>query len=222
MRVLLLLSALSLALSPAPQAPPPARPVRFEPQQIRDEFGVGYAVTVADVNGDRKPDILAISGTQLVWFENPSWQAHVVLDGQTPKDNVTLAPHDIDRDGRLDVALGATWKPSDTNGGGTLHWAAPGAAGASWTLRDVTSEPTLHRIRWANVDGAGNPELIVAPLHGRGTSPPEWNGVGPRLLALRVPKDPEGIRGRPRSSTTRCTSSTTSPCSTSTATATTS
>jgi len=125
-----------------------------------------------------------------VWFENPSWQAHVVLDGQTPKDNVTLAPHDIDRDGRLDVALGATWKPSDTNGGGTLHWASPGAAGASWTLRDITSEPTLHRIRWANVDGAGDPELIVAPLHGRGTSPPEWNGVGPRLLALRVPKDP--------------------------------
>ena len=83
-------------------------------------------MTVADVNGDKKPDILAISGTQLVWFENPSWQAHVVLDGQTPKDNVTLAPHDIDRDGRLDVALGATWKPSDTNGGGTLHWASPG------------------------------------------------------------------------------------------------
>ena len=185
MRVLLLLSVFSLALTPVPQ-----REVRFDTQQIRENFGVGYAVTVADVNGDKKPDVLAISGTQLVWFENPSWQAHVVLDGQTPKDNVTLAPHDIDRDGRLDVALGATWKPSDTNGGGTLHWASPAAAGASWTLRDITSEPTLHRIRWANVDGAGDPELIVAPLHGRGTSPPEWNGVGPRLLALRVPKDP--------------------------------
>jgi hypothetical protein len=197
MRVLSLCSAVSLAIlpaaqTPAPPAAPSAREIRFETQQIRDDFGVGYAVTVADVNGDRKPDILAISGTQLVWFENPTWQAHVVLDGQTPKDNVTLAPHDIDRDGRLDVALGATWKPSDTNGGGTLHWASPGAAGAAagWTVRDITSEPTLHRIRWANVDGAGDPELIVAPLHGRGTSPPDWTGVGPRLLALRVPRDP--------------------------------
>ena len=131
-----LLRAVSLVLPLLWQAPPnpPAQaagPYRFETQQIRDDFGVGYAVTVADVNGDEKPDILAISGTQLVWFENPSWQAHVVLDGQTPKDNVTLAPHDIDRDGRLDVALGATWKPSDTNGGGTLHWASPGAPGAS-------------------------------------------------------------------------------------------
>jgi hypothetical protein len=195
MRSLSVCSALSLALLPpqAPSGPASAsREARFETQQIRSDFGVGYAVTVADVNGDRKPDILAISGTQLVWFENPSWQAHVVLDGQTPKDNVTMAPHDIDRDGRLDVALGATWKPSDTNAGGTLHWASPGAStGATpWTLRDITSEPTLHRIRWANVDGTGDPELIVAPLHGRGTSPPEWDGVGPRLLALRVPEDP--------------------------------
>jgi aldos-2-ulose dehydratase/isomerase family protein/VCBS repeat protein len=195
MRVLPLLSTLSLAFAPAvqtPAGPPAASPpvFRFETQEIRDNFGVGYAVTVADVNGDRKPDVLAISGTQLVWFENPSWQAHVVLDGQTPKDNVALAPHDIDRDGRLDVAIGATWKPTDTNAGGTLHWASPGAAGASWTLRDITSEPTLHRIRWANVDGTGDPELIVAPLHGRGTSPPEWNGVGPRVLALRIPQDP--------------------------------
>jgi hypothetical protein len=196
MRILHVCSALSLSFLPphaasAPQTPATSpREIRFESQQIRDNFGVGYAVTVADVNGDRKPDILAISGTQLVWFENPSWQAHVVLDGQTPKDNVTLAPHDIDRDGRLDVALGATWKPSDTNGGGTLHWASPGAPGASWTLRDITSEPTLHRIRWAKIDGRGEPALIVAPLHGRGTAPPEWPGVGPRLLALRVPKDP--------------------------------
>src|SRR5215218_7938470 len=96
MRVLPLLSAATLTLSPAPQTPA-APPVN--PREIR--------------------------------FENPSWQAHVVLDGQTPKDNVTLAPRDIDRDGRLDVALGATWKPSDTNGGGTLHWATPGRAGAA-------------------------------------------------------------------------------------------
>ena len=122
MRVLPLLSTLSLAFAPAaqtPAGPPSASPpaFRFETQEIRDNFGVGYAVTVADVNKDGKPDVLAISGTQLVWFENPSWQARVVLDGQTPKDNVALAPHDIDRDGRLDVALGATWKPTDTNAG---------------------------------------------------------------------------------------------------------
>ena len=152
-------------------------------------------MTTGDVNGDKKLDVIAISGTQLVWFENPSWTQHVVLDGQTPKDNVALAAQDIDGDGRLDVALGAAWNPRDTNGGGTLHWVRqPGTAArisasraSPWALIDIASEPTLHRIRWANVDGRGLPELIVAPLHGRGTSPPEWNGPGARLLVFSIP-----------------------------------
>ena len=176
------------AASPAPS------PLRFEPQEIQRDFGVGYAVTIGDVNGDTRDDVIAISGTQLVWFENPTWTAHVVLDNQTPKDNVAVAAQDIDGDGRLDIALGAAWNPRDTNGGGTLHWVRqPGAkapAGEKWTLHDIASEPTLHRIRWANVDGRGLPELIVGPLHGRGTSPPDWNGQGARLLVFRIPGKP--------------------------------
>lgn len=189
MKRLLIVAAVALLAPPLRgQSPAPV----FETQQIRDSFNVGYAVTIADVNGDRKPDIVAINNTQLVWFENPTWQMRVALDGKTPKDNVTLAPRDIDRDGKLDVALGAAWNPRDTNGGGTLHWVKqPGAGQAGeWPLHDITSEPTLHRIKWANIDGAGDPELIVTPLHGRGTSPPEWNGQGPRILAFTVPKDP--------------------------------
>jgi hypothetical protein len=192
----------SLGLAVAGQTPgalnPGGKAPVFEAREIRRDFGVGYAVTTGDVNGDKKPDVLAISGTQLVWFENPSWTQHVVLDGQTPKDNVALAAQDIDGDGRLDVALAAAWNPRDTNGGGTLHWvrqpagpAPPAASGVApesfWPLIDIASEPTLHRIRWANVDGRGLPELIAAPLHGRGTSPPEWNGPGARLLVFSVP-----------------------------------
>lgn len=174
----------------APPAVPPLPALRFERQEIRKDFGVGYAVTVADMNADRRPDVVAISGTQLVWFENPSWREHVLLDGQTPKDNVALAPHDIDGDGRTDVALAAAWNPRDTAGGGTLHWVRHPASGDAGTLHEVSSEPTLHRIRWANVDGQGGPELIAAPLHGRGTTPPEWNGQGARLLAFTLPSQP--------------------------------
>lgn len=178
----------------APTVAPPAVPrnpaLRFERQEIRRDFGVGYAVTVADINGDRRPDVVAISGTQLVWYENPSWREHVLLEGQTPKDNVALAPQDIDGDSRTDVALAAAWNPRDTNGGGTLHWVRQPPSGDGGTLHDISSEPTLHRIRWADVDGHGRPELIAAPLHGRGTSPPEWNGQGARLLAFTVPPQP--------------------------------
>jgi hypothetical protein len=169
-----------------------ATPPKFRGQELVTDFGVGYAVQIADVNGDKRPDIVAISGTQLVWFENPTWQKHVALDGKTPKDNVCLAPHDIDRDGRMDVAVGATWQPRNTTGGGTLHWTGRtiDAGAETWTVTDILEEPTLHRIAWGDIDGDAAAELIVTPLQGRGTAAPDWSGAGVRILALRVPKDP--------------------------------
>lgn len=165
--------------------------LRFEAQEIRRDFGVGYAVSIVDMNRDSKPDIVAISGTQLVWFENPSWTEHVLLDGQTEKDNVAIAPHDIDGDGRMDVALAAGWNPRNTTGGGTLQWVSQPASGTgAGTLHPIGFEPTLHRIRWGQVDGSGKPMLIVGPLHGRGTAAPDFAGAGARLLAFRIPANP--------------------------------
>jgi len=167
---------------------PPA--FQFRGEQIASDFGVGYAVTTGDVNGDKRTDVVAISGTDLVWFEAPTWQKHVLLSGATPKDNVCLALHDIDRDGKLDVALGASWQPTNTTSGGTLHWVRQGAPGAQWELKSISEEPTLHRIRWADVDGDKNQELIVTPLHGRNTKGPDWEGPGARILVFRPPAKP--------------------------------
>jgi hypothetical protein len=190
----LLLFTAGAAQTPAPPSPAaaPGTTMAFRAQQIASDFGVGYAVTTGDVNGDKRTDVVAISGTDLVWFEAPTWEKRVMLSGATPKDNVALALHDIDRDGRLDVAVGATWQPSNTTGGGTLHWVRQGAPGAdpAWELRSIGEEPTLHRIRWADVDGTGDPELIVAPLHGRGTKGPQWEGQGARLQVFRPPAKP--------------------------------
>jgi hypothetical protein len=177
------------AARPATEGAAPA--MRFEAQEIRKDFGVGYAVAIADMNNDGKPDIVAINGTQLVWFENPSWKEHVLLDGETEKDNVAIAPHDINGDGRIDVALGAGWNPRNTESGGTLQWVQqPATAGSKGTLHKIEFEPTLHRIRWGQVDDSGKAMLIVGPLHGRGTAAPAFEGAGARLLAYRIPANP--------------------------------
>jgi hypothetical protein len=173
------------------QTTTPAAPLQFRTEQIATDFGIGYAVATGDVNGDGRTDVVAINATDLVWFEAPAWQKHVILTGATPRDNVCLALEDIDRDGRLDVALGASWQPTNTTGGGTLHWVRQGAPGAAWTLHAIAEEPTLHRIRWADVDGDKRAELVVTPLHGRGTKGPDWQGPGARILVFRPPANPQ-------------------------------
>jgi hypothetical protein len=163
--------------------------LKFRAQEIATDFGVGYAVASADINGDKQTDIVAINATELVWFAAPDWHKTVILPaGATTADNVAIAPHDIDGDGRVDIALGAGWTRQNT---GTLQWVKQNAAGTTpaWELFPISAEPTLHRIRWADVDGDSRPELIVAPLHGKGAKGAE--GPAARLLVFKPPANPK-------------------------------
>lgn len=187
-------AAASVGAAGSGQDPKPAAaaPFTFRAEQIATDFAVGYAVTTGDVNADGRTDVVAINGTDLVWFEAPGWEKRVIISGVTARDNVTLALNDIDGDGRLDVALGASWQPTNTASGGTLQWVGRTGQGAdaAWEVHPIGEEPTLHRIRWADVDGDGTRELVAAPLHGRGTKGPEWQGQGARLLIFRPPSNP--------------------------------
>lgn len=163
----------------------------FRVQQIGSDLGVVYAVTTADMNGDGKLDIVAVLPKSVVWYQNPTWTPHKVQERPaTEPDNVCLAVHDIDGDGRLDIALGASWQPTNTQSGGTLQWLRNTGGDGLWPLHPIAEEPTLHRMRWGDIDGDGRKELIVAPLHGRGNKGPAWEGAGLRLLVFRVPRDP--------------------------------
>lgn len=153
-------------------------------EEIANRLGVVYAVTTADVNGDKRLDIVAINNSQLLWFENPSWAKHVIAEKVTEKDNVAVSPRDIDGDGSLDFALGGDWQATNTASGGALHWIT-----SNGSAHKIGEEPTLHRIQWGDVGGPG-PALVVAPLHGRGTKAPSWQGQGARILVYRIPKNP--------------------------------
>src|SRR6266571_4508145 len=81
----LALPALLLVFAPAlpVRAEPPEPITRFRMQEFERGLKIGYAVTVADINGDRKPDIIVVDKHRVVWYENPSWKMRTILTGTT-------------------------------------------------------------------------------------------------------------------------------------------
>lgn len=166
----------------------------FRVHEIETRLGVGYAVRLVDMNDDRKPDIVVVDTDRVIWYENPSWERRTLIQGQTKPDNVCIAPYDIDGDGKLDFALGADWRPSDTNNSGSIQWLSRGASAEErWKVHPIGTEPTVHRMQWADLDGDGKSELIVVPLMGRGTTKPKFSESPIRILAYKIPADP--VRG---------------------------
>jgi hypothetical protein len=185
-----------------------ARPVKVEKpafpsfamKEIDKSLTVGYAVLVVDIDGDKKPDIVVVDTQRVVWYQNPTWKRRIITEGKTAPDNVCIAAADIDGDGKVDLALGAGWKPFDTKGGGSLQWLKRGKTlDDPWTIHAIGAEPTMHRIRFADLDGNGKPVLLTGPLMGRNaTAAKNWMDGSPvRLTAYRIPKDPVKDRWDP-------------------------
>ena len=74
------------------------------PQTIDDEIGIGYGLEIADINGDGKDDILLVDKDNVAWYENPTWEKHVISGPLTEKDHVSIAARDTDGDGKLSDA----------------------------------------------------------------------------------------------------------------------
>jgi len=160
---------------------------------------VGYAVTLVDVNEDGKKDIVVVDSKRLIWYENPTWKLHTIIGASTAADNVCIAAHDIDGDGHVDFALGAGWNPANTKSGGTLQWLKRRTnIDEPWDVYPIDEEPTIHRIRFADVDGDGREELISGPLFGRNSSKDKnWMDVPLRITAYQIPRSPAKDRWQP-------------------------
>lgn len=168
---------------------------RFRVQEIASDLSIGYAVVTADVDGDTKPDVVVVDKHRVVWYQNPTWQVRTILGPKTRPDNVSIAPIDVTGDGLPEFVLGAAWKPFDTANPGTLQWLKRGSSlDAEWSLHPIPcEEPTVHRVRAADIDGDGRPEVVHVPLMGRdATAKANWTDGRPvRVIAYKVPADPE-------------------------------
>jgi hypothetical protein len=163
----------------------------FKAQQLDEKLTVGYGVLLLDLNGDRKPDIVVADSRRVIWFENPTWKMHIILQGQTMPDNVALAPIDMLGNGKTDLVLAAGWKGYNTKDNGTLQWLEPGDdVTQPWRLHPIGfDEVALHRVHVATIDG--KPRIIAAPLLGRGASQKgNWSETTPKLLEYSLPANP--------------------------------
>jgi len=90
----------SVTLMAASAAPP-----EFRAHTIATDLRGGYQVVPVDVNHDGKIDLIALASgmTDLVWFENPTWERHVIASN-LPR-MINLAAWDIDGDGIPEIVL---------------------------------------------------------------------------------------------------------------------
>lgn len=163
----------------------------FEQQVIDANVSIGYGLAIGDVDGDRKPDILMADKKEFVWYRNGDWKRFVMIENLTESDNVCLTARDIDGDGKVEVAVGAQWNPSETSDtlkSGSVHYLIrPSDPTQKWSPIKLHHEPTVHRMKWVKTS-VNNFQLIVLPLHGRGNKNGE--GVGVKVIAYQMPTDP--------------------------------
>jgi len=182
-----LASLLSAALTAAAAEEMPM----FKAVEIDSKIEIGYGVAVADVDGDKKPDIILADKNQIVWYQNPNWEKHVIAEKLTKLDHVCIAARDIDGDGKAELAAGAGWNPGDTvNSGAVFYLVPPADRTQKWEPVELPHEPTVHRMRWVR-NAQNNFDLIVVPLHGRGNNPGNGTGDPVKVLAYKKPANPK-------------------------------
>jgi hypothetical protein len=146
----------------------------------------GYQVVVADLNHDGKPDIIALASgmSELVWYENPGWQRHVIVGGMARMINCAVIG--ADAEGIPEIVLASEFSNQAKDSQGVV-WVLHhnGDPRQPWTRTEIDRIPTAHRLRTADIDGSGKRVMILAPLTGEKAEAPDYRGQTP--LVYYVP-----------------------------------
>lgn len=168
---------LGLALLACLQAAPPAT---FVAHTIASDLKGGYQVIAADLNHDGRMDLIALASGQseLVWYENPGWQRHVLAAGQSRMINCVAIGNQI--------VLASAFSNQAKESAGIVSVLRPGSDPREpWTVTEIDRLPTSHRLRAADIDGSGRVVVVNAALTGAEASAPDYRGQTP--LVYYVP-----------------------------------
>ncbi|MFL6350386.1 MAG: VCBS repeat-containing protein [Bryobacteraceae bacterium] len=159
---------------------PPAPPIHFDKRTLADNLTGGYQVIACDVNGDGKQDLIALASgmPDLVWFENPTWERHVMATNLPRMINVACWARDSHSIPTVAVAYEFSMHPQESLG--IVSVLTPQRDPRQpWRVTEIDRLPTSHRLRWANIDGSNNKVLINAPLASANAEAPDYRGHVP-------------------------------------------
>jgi hypothetical protein len=171
--------------------------VDFERIVIDDNFPGAYQVEVADVNGDGRPDIVAVGGGTCAWYENPKWTKRLVSTSKQTPAIISSATLDIDGDGKAEVAIAYEFAMNEPKRGKLLLASQGRTLDDPWICVPVADVASIHRLRWGDIEGDGKPDLIVAPIFGPDAKPPVFNQSETQVTYYATEKSPDPTRWKP-------------------------
>src|SRR6266851_4960439 len=160
-----------------------AAPPEFRAHIIATDLKGGYQVVPCDVNHDGKIDLIALASgmTELVWFENPTWERHIIASNLPHMIN--LAAWDTDGDGIPEIVLAHEFSMRAKDSIGIVSVLKHnGDPRQPWTVTEIDRLSTSHRLRWADIDGSGKKVLVNAPLTGPHAEAPDYRGHTPLVF----------------------------------------
>jgi hypothetical protein len=167
------------------------RAAKPETLTLDPDFPSGYQVEIADLDGDGRPDVVGLGGGTCAWYENPGWKKRIITGPDRTPGIISSSVWKPAGQPAL-VAIAYDFEMNAPRRGKLLVAKVAAELDSAPELVELGAFPSIHRIRWGDVDGDQRPELVVAPIFGAAAMPPDFQQSRAEVLVLRV--DPNTLR----------------------------